>query len=151
MKIRNGFVSNSSSSSFIVCYRSYIKNPEEILEYIKSHEECTGMIEELGYDGRNVYFDIKRNLRTAILKHPEVVSKMVIVDGFQSLEEDFKVTPEMIDCEIFVESGWDGIGCDSYEEYDFGSYSVIVEALFKDLPEDQYDRVIDLLRDSLSI
>lgn len=40
MKIRNGFVSNSSSSSFVVCFDKEIKTAEDLLPY------CQDMVDE---------------------------------------------------------------------------------------------------------
>lgn len=39
MKIRNGFVSNSSSSSFIVAFDRYLESPEDIKELLFGSEE----------------------------------------------------------------------------------------------------------------
>lgn len=83
MKIRDGFVSNSSSSSFLVFARDIIKEPQPVLDYIESHESCVGMVKLHDLYGSYVsYFDIEGVLRRAILEHREDLEETpsVVVD-----------------------------------------------------------------------
>ena len=147
MKERHGFVSNSSSSSFIVCERRSIKDKEEMLEYLKSHESCVGYVEI--DDG--VYFDIEDELRDEILANfDEVYKCFVISDGFQTCGEDgFQITEDMLGCTVSISSGWDGDGCPCYLEYDEidynDLYTDVLEFLFEDLPDDKGYEIISKL------
>ena len=138
MKIRSGFVSNSSSSSFIICTRQYITGKEAVLEYIKSHEACTGYYEDLGYDC-SVYFEIKGALREAILSHADSIESFpTIVDDFHYLDENSTITADMVGCELSVQSGWDGEGCDRYivlDDMSWGEYDRVLEELFPGLTD----------------
>lgn len=73
MKIRNGFVSNSSSSSYLLCYedKNLLKNAEEILEFLKKdlYSEVLMIGKDLG-DGRDVIW-LNKNQKKLILKFPE--------------------------------------------------------------------------------
>lgn len=146
MKIRAGFVSNSSSSSFVVCERKLIKDDKEMLEYLKSHEECVGYVNI--DDG--IYFDIKDKLRDELINNFDKVSRnFTISDGFQFCdEESFKVTEDMVGCTISISSGWDGDGCPrhiEYEDLEYDEYDDVLDFLFDDLPYDEKDEIIDKL------
>ena len=147
MKERHGFVSNSSSSSFIVCERRTIENKEEMLEYLKSHESCVGYVDI--EDG--VYFDIESELRDEILANFDEVYKCFNVsDGFQTCGEDgFQITEDMLGCTVSISSGWDGDGCPCYLEYyeiDCNDlYIDVLDFLFDNLPEDKKNKIISKL------
>ena len=110
MKIRNGFVSNSSSSSFIICEKACIKDREKIREYIKNNDTCVGFYEDLNdYDG--VFFEIKKTLRDKIIEHfDEIKDLFTIEDNFHYLNDE-TITSDMVGCTISDWSGMDGLGC----------------------------------------
>ena len=110
MKIRNGFVSNSSSSSFIICKKACIKDREEIREYLKNNDTCVGYYENLSdYDG--VFFEIKKTLRDKIIEHfDEIKDLFTIEDNFHYLNGE-TITSDMVGCTISDWSGMDGLGC----------------------------------------
>ena len=110
MKIRNGFVSNSSSSSFIICKKACIKDREEIREYLKNNDTCVGYYENLNdYDG--VFFEIKKTLRDKIIEHfDEIEDLFTIEDNFHYLNNE-TITSDMVGCTISDWSGRDGAGC----------------------------------------
>ena len=110
MKIRNGFVSNSSSSSFIICEKTCIKDREKIREYIKNNDTCVGFYEDLNdYDG--VFFEIKKTLRDKIIEHfDEIKDLFTIEDNFHYLNGE-TITSDMVGCTISNWSGMEGLGC----------------------------------------
>ena len=110
MKIRHGFVSNSSSSSFIICEKARIKDREEIREYLKNNDTCVGYYENLNdYDG--VFFEIKKTLRDKIIEHfDEIKDLFTIEDNFHYLNDE-TITSDMVGCTISDWSGMDGLGC----------------------------------------
>ena len=110
MKIRKGFVSNSSSSSFIICEKACIKDREEIREYLKNNDTCVGYYENLNdYDG--VFFEIKKTLRDKIIEHfDEIKDLFTIEDNFHYLNGE-TITSDMVGCTISDWSGMDGLGC----------------------------------------
>ena len=110
MKIRHGFVSNSSSSSFIICEKACIKDREKIREYIKNNDTCVGFYRDLNdYDG--VFFEIKKTLRDKIIEHfDEIKDLFTIEDNFHYLNDE-TITSDMVGCTISDWSGMDGLGC----------------------------------------
>ena len=110
MKIRHGFVSNSSSSSFIICEKARIKDREKIREYIKNNDTCVGFYEDLNdYDG--VFFEIKKTLRDKIIEHfDEIKDLFTIEDNFHYLNGE-TITSDMVGCTISDWSGMEGLGC----------------------------------------
>lgn len=110
MKIRKGFVSNSSSSSFIICEKARIKDREEIREYLKNNDTCVGYYKNLNdYDG--VFFEIKKTLRDKIIEHfDEIKDLFTIEDNFHYLNDE-TITSDMVGCTISDWSGMDGLGC----------------------------------------
>src|SRR5574344_1902473 len=110
MKIRHGFVSNSSSSSFIICEKACIKDREKIREYIKNNDTCVGYYVNLNdYDG--VFFEIKKTLRDKIIEHfDEIKDLFTIEDNFHYLNGE-TITSDMVGCTISDWSGMDGLGC----------------------------------------
>ena len=110
MKIRHGFVSNSSSSSFIICEKACIKDREKIREYIKNNDTCVGYYENLN-DGDGVFFEIKKTLRDKIIEHfDEIKDLFTIEDNFHYLNDE-TITSDMVGCTISDWSGMDGLGC----------------------------------------
>ena len=110
MKIRKGFVSNSSSSSFIICEKACIKDREKIREYIKNNDTCVGFYEDLN-DGDGVFFEIKKTLRDKIIEHfDEIKDLFTIEDNFHYLNDE-TITSDMVGCTISDWSGMDGLGC----------------------------------------
>ena len=78
MKIRKGFVSNSSSSSFIICEKACIKDREEIREYLKNNDTCVGYYENLN-DDDGVFFEIKKTLRDKIIEHFDEIKDFAFI------------------------------------------------------------------------
>lgn len=153
MKVRNGFVSNSSSSSFIVCSKKWIGTKQEVLEYLKAHDKCVGYL--VGVVGDcGVYFDIESKFRKAILDHADDIEVWpTIVEGFHCLDEEFKITEDMVGAEVSIQSGWDGDGCDRYYSYGKivdGVYEGIFDAIFGALPGDEYDSLVAILEGYMS-
>lgn len=110
MKIRNGFVSNSSSSSFIICEKACIKDREKIREYIKNNDTCVGFYKDLN-DDDGVFFEIKKTLRDKIIEHfDEIKDLFTIEDNFHYLNDE-TITSDMVGCTISDWSGMDGLGC----------------------------------------
>ena len=145
MKVRNGFVSNSSSSSFIVFFKNRIENREKVLEYIENHKECVGYLEDTRY-GDRLYFDIKEDLRDDILKYKDSIKSLpYIVENFSTLGEDFRITEDMVNGTVIVQYGYDGEDCDTYIPYEemYWDYGLedIIYFLFSDLPEDEYKKI----------
>ena len=107
MKIRNGFVSNSSSSSYLLCYEdeNLLKNAEEILEFLKKdlYSEVLMIGKDLG-DGRDVIW-LNKNQKKLILRFPEhwkrngeEIFGVVVTDGvvYASNEYGLFEDPEKI-------------------------------------------------------
>ena len=110
MKIRHGFVSNSSSSSFIICEKARIKDREKIREYIKNNDTCVGFYEDLN-DYNGVFFEIKKTLRDKIIEHfDEIKDLFTIEDNFHYLNGE-TITSDMVGCTISDWSGMEGLGC----------------------------------------
>ena len=110
MKIRHGFVSNSSSSSFIICEKACIKDREKIREYIKNNDTCVGFYKDLN-DDDGVFFEIKKTLRDKIIEHfDEIKDLFTIEDNFHYLNGE-TITSDMVGCTISDWSGMDGLGC----------------------------------------
>lgn len=110
MKIRKGFVSNSSSSSFIICEKDCIKDREKIREYLNNNDTCVGYYEDLN-DYCGVFFEIKKTLRDKIIEHfDEIKDLFTIEDNFHYLNNDI-ITSDMVGCTISDWSGWDGENC----------------------------------------
>ena len=110
MKIRKGFVSNSSSSSFIICEKACINDREEIREYLKNNDTCVGYYENLN-DYDEVFFEIKKTLRDKIIEHfDEIEDLFTIEDNFHYLNNE-TITSDMVGCTISDWSGMDGAGC----------------------------------------
>ena len=125
MKIRNGFVSNSSSSSFIVLSKRYIEDPKEIEDYLKTHDEAVLFFDSCDLNEYGVYIRIDRKIIDNILngEYPNILSYMIVDDYFH-IGEDSKITEDMVGTTLEAWSGWDGEGCPFefsegwYEDYD---------------------------------
>ena len=141
MKIRNGFVSNSSSSSFIICEKACIKDREEIREYLKNNDTCVGYYENLN-DGDGVFFEIKKTLRDKIIEHfDEIKDLLTIEDNFHYLNDE-TITSDMVGCTISDWSGMDGLGCPifisgSYWEWDCRCGEEILNQIFDGILEEE--------------
>lgn len=73
MKLRTGFVSNSSSCSYIIAYNDegYLKNAEEILEFIKNNKRADLYILGKELSEGNDFFFLDKKLKELILRFPE--------------------------------------------------------------------------------
>ena len=141
MKIRHGFISNSSSSSFIICEKACIKDREKIREYIKNNDTCVGFYEDLN-DGDGVFFEIKKTLRDKIIEHfDEIKDLFTIEDNFHYLNDE-TITSDMVGCTISDWSGMDGLGCPifisgSYWEWDCRCGEEILNQIFDSILEEE--------------
>ena len=141
MKIRHGFVSNSSSSSFIICEKACIKDREKIREYITNNDTCVGFYEDLN-DGDGVFFEIKKTLRDKIIEHfDEIKDLFTIEDNFHYLNDE-TITSDMVGCTISDWSGMDGLGCPifisgSYWEWDCRCGEEILNQIFDGILEEE--------------
>ena len=98
MKIRNGFVSNSSSSSFVFAY----------------DEERSGLPENLNepdielarYGGeRYKYYPLDDDMRAYLESNPKVKSEISYhIKGFVKLSSDFQVSENLVGKNIEVKS-----------------------------------------------
>ena len=71
MKVRNGFVSNSSSSSFVLAYnkQSVITDPELIVKYIEEHPRREVMfISDCLFEGQDVFY-LSLDQKNYLLNH----------------------------------------------------------------------------------
>ena len=141
MKIRHGFISNSSSSSFIICEKACIKDREKIREYLKNNDTCVGYYENLN-DGDGVFFEIKKTLRDKIIEHfDEIKDLFTIEDNFHYLNDE-TITSDMVGCTISDWSGMDGLGCPifisgSYWEWDCRCGEEILNQIFDGILEEE--------------
>ena len=82
MKSRTGFVSNSSSTSYLISYKEegFLKNAQEILEYIQKNKRCQLYIlgKELS-EGRD-FFYLSNDMKKLILRFPE---QWIKVNGYK--------------------------------------------------------------------
>ena len=71
MKVRNGFVSNSSSSSYVLAYNksSVITDPEQIVKYIEEHLRGEVMfISDCLFEGQDVFY-LSMDQKNYLLNH----------------------------------------------------------------------------------
>lgn len=93
MKIRNGFVSNSSSSSFVFAYDSYSsKIPENIEELA---DDMTLEIE--GCDYESIFIKVTEELREYLRNDPSLLENVnSIYKGFKELSNSFEVDESLV-------------------------------------------------------
>lgn len=110
MKIRNGFVSNSSSSSFIVVYKDLkTSDIDYITENMKVPEHLKGKVELLtnkclsdGYD----VVDVTDEILKCILENADnlidwyTTSIYDIIEVIKKVEFDFVITQDLVGCKI---------------------------------------------------
>jgi len=103
MKIRNGFVSNSSSSSF--CIYGIVKEDDEIEDILKAK----GVTEEELSDGAREYMDdwsFKWNLKDRGLSEEEIQKKC---DERPMIKDMEMYNPYDGDCGTFIGQSWSSI------------------------------------------
>ena len=73
MKIRSGFVSNSSSSSFILTYQksSIIRDPEEMVKFVQDHPYSHAIFKGRDMSDGDDYFELDRDMEALIRKFPK--------------------------------------------------------------------------------
>jgi len=79
MKIRNGFVSNSSSSSFIISKGNL---SEEQIKKIKNHISCAKEMNETGEYSSSFIDCLDDNDRWSVIEKDEVIEVYTIMDNF---------------------------------------------------------------------
>jgi len=95
MKIRDGFVSNSSSSSFIVALDEIPKSKDDVKQMfyrgsIKSMNCCTEKLEDTNALSKILWNDIKKQKPTkSIKKLADVISKGSILDCLEPDSDDY--------------------------------------------------------------
>lgn len=120
MKIRNGFVSNSSSSSFVLSYKKRLDmgDPnfeEEYKENVKEEDTIT-IVKDSDY--RYVYYTLKDSEKKDFLKKiwPRYLCgsdlRPDVLINAEEMGESFEITPEMMGYTIETEGGQDD--CISY-------------------------------------
>jgi len=72
MKVRNGFVSNSSSSSFILSYnkKGVLTNPKDIVEYVKKYPEKSIIFNCGEWNEGDDIFELDEEQKSLIRKFP---------------------------------------------------------------------------------
>lgn len=93
MKIRNGFVSNSSSSSFVFAYDSYSsKIPENVEELT---DDMT--LEVGGSDYESIFIKVTEELREYLRNKPSQFEKVNnLYKGFKELSDCFEVDESLV-------------------------------------------------------
>jgi hypothetical protein len=73
MKIRSGFVSNSSSSSFILTYQKskVINDPEEMVKFVQEHPNSHSIFRGRGLSDGEDYFELDWEMEALIRKFPK--------------------------------------------------------------------------------
>jgi hypothetical protein len=136
LKIRNGFVSNSSSSSFVVAFKDWIENAEDLKKVVYEEEECVtslaGTFDTKTLSER-IYFDMKNQ---DYLTFGEVFDEMFNylsecsasknIDDLR--EEAFKRTKKFMD-----EDGTKYVFKFDFDDYDGIGYTLETEDTFKHL------------------
>lgn len=109
MKIRNGFVSNSSSSSFIMAYsNAYKLDDPNLMDKISNKDGIT--VKRYGGDSYVYYTltdDDKKKFFEDIDSYKDELCSYVYID-VEDLEEEFNITPEMVGKHVTSSAGPDG-------------------------------------------
>ena len=73
MKIRSGFVSNSSSSSFILTYQKsrVISDPEEMVKFVQEHPNSHSIFKGRSLSDGEDYFELDWDMEALIRKFPK--------------------------------------------------------------------------------
>lgn len=84
MKIRNGFVSNSSSSSFILVYQksSVVEGAEEIIKYVTENPNMWPLFRGRSLNEGDDYFELNPSMEALIRKFPDQ-----FIEGTKNCEE----------------------------------------------------------------
>ena len=117
MKTRNGFVSNSSSSSFVFAYDSYSsKIPENIEELA---DDMTLEIE--GCDYESIFIKVTEELREYLRNNPSLLENVnSIYKGFKELSNSFEINESLVgkvlEVQVFGHGGTTSYVADTPEE-----------------------------------
>ena len=121
MKVRNGFVSNSSSSSFIVAFQ----------KDLKGKDKRNVLYEKMGVDKDSFFFLAAKGIADCILSAEKVtIQEYLEYFGYSSLEEYIIDDPlsEQVVRDVFMNPNFEiFMGSATNEGYEFG------EALFCDM------------------
>lgn len=92
MKKRNGFVSNSSSSSFVLLGKSFVNNGEDETEEIQSKARSVQLSTENGRDDDHFYLGLSLSMLPEDLTLPEM--RNLIAEKISSI--GIETTPDQI-------------------------------------------------------
>ena len=107
MKIRKGFVSNSSSSSFILAYeKEYYADDPNLMDEISGKDDIT--IKK--HDGDSyTYYTLTDDDKKKFFENIDTYKKMIdyVCTNAEELGEDFFITPEMVGKHVVSSAGQD--------------------------------------------
>lgn len=98
MKIRNGFVSNSSSSSFVFVYDDFLS---------KVPDELTGdmTLEIEGRDYNSLFLHVTEGTKLYLKEHPSFLEQIEgVYTGFRELKDGASIEESMIGKNIEIQS-----------------------------------------------
>jgi len=110
MKHRNGFVSNSSSSSFIVCFPTKPENSDEVFDYLFTRNTKVVEYCDIEADTKEMSQQIFKDIQTS----PEETDIDKLLSGYSGDYED-KAVRDMFNIMKQVNRGFDEYGSQADE------------------------------------